>query len=94
MPLKAQILIKLAFHIDVLLLITITFSIKISDVNHVYMSFDDVAIVTVRGNNYRIYIWNISKAETVNKMKNSDLSVKSGQIIKKKLPFLLLHILL
>ena len=58
------------------------------------MSFDDVAIVTVRGNNYRIYIWNISKAETVNKMKNSDLSVKSGQITKKKLSFLLLHILL
>ena len=58
------------------------------------MSFDDVAIVTVRGNNYRIYIWNISKAETVNKMKNSDLSVKSGQIIKKKLSVLLLHTLL
>ena len=58
------------------------------------MSFDDVAIVTVRGNNYRIYIWNISKPETVNKIKNSDLSVKSGQIIKKKLSFLLLHILL
>ena len=38
--------------------------------------FDDVAIHTVKGNDYRIHFWNMSKAEAANRMKRADLSEK------------------
>ena len=41
------------------------------------MSFDDVAIVSVQGSDYRIYYWYMSKDDTVNLMKNSTLNEKS-----------------
>ena len=44
------------------------------------MCFNDVAIVTVGRNDYRIHFWFIAKGEAVNKMKNSDLSKKRGQL--------------
>ena len=37
------------------------------------MSFNDVAIVYVKGNAYRIHFWCMSKDDAVNIMNNSDL---------------------
>ena len=37
------------------------------------MSFNDVAIVYVKGNAYRIHFWCMSKNDAVNIMNNSDL---------------------
>ena len=42
------------------------------------MSFDDLAIVSVKGSDYRIHFWNMSKNYTINVMKNSSLNKKSG----------------
>ena len=45
------------------------------------MSFNDVAIVSVKGNKYRIHFWQISKDNIDNIdniMKNSNLNEKSG----------------
>ena len=36
------------------------------------MSFNDVAIASVEGNDYRVHFWYISKDEAINLMKNSD----------------------
>ena len=36
-------------------------------------SFDDVAVVTLRGNGYRMNSWFMTKKEAVDKMKNADL---------------------
>lgn len=44
------------------------------------MSFTAVAVVTVKENNCRIYFWGISKNEAMNRMKNANLSEKSGQL--------------
>ena len=41
------------------------------------MSLDDVAIVPVEGHDYTINFWSMSKAQTVNRMNNADLSEKS-----------------
>ena len=38
------------------------------------MSFNDVAIFTVRRNNYRIHFWGVAKSKAGNRMKNVDLS--------------------
>ena len=48
------------------------------------MSFNDVAIVTIGRNDYRIHFWGINKKVT-NRMKNANVSEKSGQkmMIKK-----------
>ena len=46
------------------------------------MSFDKAAIVSFKGNDYRIHFWYMSKDEAVNKMKNSDLTEKKLNIIK------------
>ena len=40
------------------------------------MSFDDVAIVSVNENNYRIHFWCMSKNDAINIMKNSNLNEK------------------
>ena len=42
------------------------------------MNFNDIAIVSVKGSNYRINFWCITKDDTINSMKNSDLNEKSG----------------
>ena len=44
------------------------------------MSLDDAAIVTVKGHNYRINLWVMTKSEAVDRMKDVDLSEKSGQL--------------
>ena len=38
----------------------------------------DVAIVSVKGNDYRIHLWYMSNDDAINIMKNSNLIDKSG----------------
>ena len=38
-----------------------------------FISFDDVAIVSVKGNYYRIYFWDMNKDVAINRMNNIDL---------------------
>ena len=51
------------------------------------MSFNNVAIVFVKGNDCRTRFRYITKAETINIMKNSDSKEKSGSL-RKILKFL------
>ena len=44
------------------------------------MSFDDTAIVTVKGHDYRIKFWFMTKNKAVDRMKIADLSEKCGQL--------------
>ena len=41
----------------------------------------NVAIVSIKGNDYRIHFWYMSKDDAINIMKNSDLSKKVDIII-------------
>ena len=36
------------------------------------MSFNDVAIIFVEGNGYKIYFWYMSKDEAINLVRNAD----------------------
>ena len=40
----------------------------------------DVANVTVRKNHYRIQFWGMTKGDVESRMKNANLSEKSGQL--------------
>ena len=42
------------------------------------MSFNNVAIVSVKENNYRIYFWYMSKNDAIVLMTNSNLNDKNG----------------
>ena len=42
------------------------------------MNFNDVAIVYVKGNAYRIHFWYMSKDDAINIVKNSNLNEKMG----------------
>ena len=42
------------------------------------MNFTNVAIVSVKGSDYRIYFWYISKDDAISIMNNSDLNDKRG----------------
>ena len=42
------------------------------------MSFNDVAIIYVKGNGYRTYLWYMSKGEAISIMNNSNLIDKNG----------------
>ena len=44
------------------------------------MNFNDVAIVSVKGRDYRIQFWYISKNDAINIIKNSNLNEKSGSL--------------
>ena len=44
------------------------------------MSFNDVAIVSVKGSNYRIHFWYMSKYDAINVMRNSNLNEKSESL--------------
>ena len=63
---------------------TITFSRNKLEFNNVYVMVvvvsNDVAIVTVKGNDYKTCFWNISKTEVVSRMKNAHLNEKSEQL--------------
>ena len=43
------------------------------------INFNDVAIVSIKGNDYSIYFWYMSKDDAINIMKNSNLK-KSGTL--------------
>ena len=42
------------------------------------MNFNDVAIVVVKGSDYRIHFWCMSKDDAINIMKNHNLNEQSG----------------
>ena len=42
------------------------------------MNCNDVAIVSVKGSDYRIHFWYMSKDDAINIIKNSNLNEKSG----------------
>ena len=42
------------------------------------INFNDIAIVSVKGYNYRIHIWYISKGNAIEIIKHFDLNEKSG----------------
>ena len=42
------------------------------------MSFNDVAIVSIKGNDYKIQFWYMSKTDGVSIMTNSNLNDKNG----------------
>ena len=44
------------------------------------MNFNDVAIVSVKGNDYRIHFWYMSKDNTIRLMNNSNLNEKTGSM--------------
>ena len=44
------------------------------------MNFNDVAMVSIKGNDYRIHFWYMSKDDAINIMKNSSLNKKAGSL--------------
>ena len=44
------------------------------------MSFNDVAIVSIKGNDYRIQFWYMSIDDAINVMHNSNLIDKKGAL--------------
>ena len=44
------------------------------------MNFNNVAIASVKGNDYRIHFWYMSKDGAINIMKNSNLNEKAGSL--------------
>ena len=44
------------------------------------MSFNNVAIVYVKGNDYRIHFWYMSKDDAINMMNSSNLVDKRGAL--------------
>ena len=44
------------------------------------MSFNDVAIVSIKGSNYRIHFWYMSKDDAISIMHNSNLINKKGAL--------------
>ena len=44
------------------------------------MSFNDVAIVSIKGSDYRIHFWYMSKDDAISIMHNSNLSDKTGTL--------------
>ena len=52
----------------------------VNDLMQNVMNFNDVAIVSVKGSNYRIYFWYMSKDDAINIMKTSNLNEKSRSI--------------
>ena len=50
------------------------------DMTQISLGFDDVAIVTAAGNDYRINYWFMIKSEAMNRMKNTDINEKNVQL--------------
>ena len=42
------------------------------------VNFNDVAIVSIKGNDYRIHFWYMSKDDAISIMNNSNLNEKTG----------------
>ena len=45
------------------------------------MNFNDVAIVSIKGNDYTIHFWYMSKDEAISMMHNSSLNKKTGLLL-------------
>ena len=50
------------------------------DLMHKAMNFNDIAIVSVKGSDYRIYFWYMSKNDAINITKSFNLKEKSGSL--------------
>ena len=48
------------------------------DLKQKAMNFNDVAIVTIKGNDYRIHFWYMSKDDAMSIMNNCNLNEKAG----------------
>ena len=46
------------------------------------MSFNNVAVVYVKRNTYRIHFWYVSKNDAINIMNGSNLAYKKGVLLK------------
>ena len=44
------------------------------------INFNDTAIVSIKGSDYRIHFWYMNKNDAINIMKNSNLNEKSGSL--------------
>ena len=44
------------------------------------MNFNNAAIVFIKGNDYRIHVWYMSKDDAINIMNNSSLNEKAGSL--------------
>ena len=44
------------------------------------MNFNDIAFVSIKGNDYRIHFWYMSKDDAISIMNNSDLNEKAGSL--------------
>ena len=44
------------------------------------MNFNDAVIVSIKGNDYRIHFWYMSKDDAIGIMNNSSLNEKTGSI--------------
>lgn len=94
--LRAQMLIKLMIHMGVLFGITCAFVIKILDFKFrcVYNSwhdflqkfirFDDAAVFEVWENYYWFHFWDVTKAQALSTMKNTDLKTKKLSTLMEK----------
>ena len=45
------------------------------------MNFNDVAIVYIKGSDYRIHFWHMGKDFAINIMNNSNLNEKNGRVV-------------
>ena len=50
------------------------------DLVQIATSFNDVAIVSVKGNDYKTHFWYLSKYEAISIMHNSSLNEKNGSL--------------
>ena len=44
------------------------------------MNFNDAAIVSIKGNDYRIHFWYMSKDDAISIMNNTSLNEKTGSL--------------
>ena len=82
-----MMLIKQVCRKNVIFVTTGILKILVLSMNHIFamvvlmqkaMSFNNVAIVYVKGSTYRIYFWYMSKDDTINIMKSSNFVDKWG----------------
>ena len=88
---KELILRKEMHQKSVIFVIIGTFQIKIfkyesylcngcHDLKQKAMNFNDFAIVSVKGSDYRIHFWYMGKNDAINLIRNSNLNEKSGSL--------------
>ena len=58
------------------------------DVMQKAMSFNDVAIVSIKGNHYRIHFWYMSRNYVIVLMTNSNLNDKNGMLYNFFSPYI------